>query len=237
MLGRAVSANVSPPPRGRPHRGAALVLPAVVGLEGLARYGRLGSWDGLVHRRCRIETASAPRASTAVTVLGIRSGWEMVRVRQMVPAVLTGEAWPVGAVVTHDLARRVADARPPVGRGASAQAAGRRPIARPATSLRLPLRAADVTAWARANGDLNALHLVPGAAHDAGLAAGREDVVAHGLLLAALSLAAVPAAEGCAIRLTFVAPMAAPVHGVTQVEADLSTGELTGGGTTVLSRR
>lgn len=106
-----------------------------------------------------------------------------------------------------------------------------------ATSLRLPLRADDVTAWARASGDRNALHLVPGAAHDAGLAAGREEIVAHGLLLAALSLAAVPAAEGCAVRLAFVAPMALPAHGVAQVEVDLSTGGLTGVGVTVLSRR
>lgn len=51
----------------------------------------------------------------------------------------------------------------------------------------------DVAAWAGATGDDNPIHLLPGAAAGAGLAVGEDEVAAHGLYLAALSLAVVSA--------------------------------------------
>ena len=77
---------------------------------------------------------------------------------------------------------------------------------------RLRIDAADLSAWARAGADPNIIHLRPGAARAAGLAVGGDEAVAHGLLLAALSLAVVPPrARGVDLR--FTAPVAVPLAG------------------------
>ncbi|WP_249376523.1 MaoC/PaaZ C-terminal domain-containing protein [Actinomyces sp. 217892] len=75
----------------------------------------------------------------------------------------------------------------------------------------LLLTPADVAAWARATGDRNALHLLPGAAARAGLGAGETEIVAHGTLLAALSLAVAPARRA---DLRLVAPAVVPPEGL-----------------------
>ena len=202
-------------------RGSRAILPAVVSLREL----QLGHWHGLLHRRCRLAPARAgfdePRAEADE-----RAGWRLVRARVRVGADDAGSAWPRGADVVHDLTRRLGEAhradahasvrpatpRPPAAGSLTRGSAQGRPRARSARTGRTVLvRARDIAAWADAGGDSNCVHLVPGAARDAGLRAGPDDVVAHGLLLAAVSLALVPP-TGDAIDLRMPAPLLVPAR-------------------------
>lgn len=206
-------------------RGSRTILPAVVSLRELQRTPQFGHWHGLLHRRCRLAPARAgfdePRAEA-----NERSGWRLVRARVRVGADDAGPAWPRGADVVHDLTRRLGEAhradahasvrpatpRPPAAGSLTPGSAQGRPRARSARTGRTVLvRARDIAAWADAGGDSNCVHLVPGAARDAGLRAGPDDVVAHGLLLAAVSLALVPP-TGDAIDLRMPAPLLVPAR-------------------------
>ena len=226
-------------------RASRLVLPALTTLGALRPL--LGPWDGIVHRRCRL-AATGPRVHEGPPALplagrgtadqGLRAdgipvwsapagGWRTLRVRTSSD----------GCEVTHWLARRDGDRPAPT----AVPTAPSTPV--PAeyvlcpephgrTGWSLLLRPADVAGWARATGDRNALHLVAGAGARAGLAVGAADVVAHGTLLAALSLAAVPTA---AADLRFVAPAAVPPRGVrVQVVA---CGDVVSAGGVLLRRR
>ena len=105
------------------------------------------------------------------------------------------------------------------------------------------MSALDIAAWSRVGGDCNRLHLIPGAARTAGLRAGRDDVIAHGLLLAAVSLALIPA-EGAAVDLRMRAPLPVPVNAGShrarpldaRVLVEESTGALIAGGRRILHR-
>lgn len=206
-------------------RGSRAILPAVVSLRELQRTPQLGHWHGLLHRRCRLAPARAgfdePRAEADE-----RAGWRLVRARVRVGADDAGSAWPRGADVVHDLTRRLGEAhradahasarpatpRPPAAGSLTRGSAQGRPRARSTRTGRTVLvRARDIAAWADAGGDSNRVHLVPGAARDAGLRAGPDDVVAHGLLLAAVSLALVPP-TGDAIDLRMPAPLLVPAR-------------------------
>lgn len=213
-------------------QGSRAILPAVVSLRELQRTPQLGHWHGLLHRRCRLAPARAgfdePRAEADE-----RAGWRLVRARVRVGADDAGSAWPRGADVVHDLTRRLGEAhradahasvrptgrrvrpatpRPPAAGSLTRGSAQGRPRARSTRTGRTVLvRARDIAAWADAGGDSNRVHLVPGAARDAGLRAGPDDVVAHGLLLAAVSLALVPP-TGDAIDLRMPAPLLVPAR-------------------------
>ena len=264
--------------------GIQTILPAIVTLRALQEAPGLRPWHGLLHRRCRIcpagGSAESPAIDTAIDAR-TRAGWRLVRARAAVGAGRAGERWPDGAVVVHDLARRLEDgdstaARPlptvqnsagspdlpgsPVRPAPTARASGPgEPTGSggPKVLSRLSngrgngcgngrvvlVSALDIAAWSRAGGDDNRLHLVPGAARAAGLRAGRDDIIAHGLLLAAVSLALVPA-EGAAVDLRMRAPLPVPVtagsHGARPSEARVlveeSTGSLIAGGRRILHR-
>ena len=270
--------------------GVQTILPAVITLRALREAPALGPWHGLLHRRCRIcpagdgaESPVSETASETVIDTRTRAGWRLVRARTAVGAGRAGERWPDGAVVVHDLARRLDD-----GDSASPRAPGPLPAVqnapdspdspgstgapelpghpvRPAPAdarARVPgeptgsrgakgfsngravlVSALDIAAWSRVGGDCNRLHLIPGAARTAGLRAGRDDVIAHGLLLAAVSLALIPA-EGAAVDLRMRAPLPVPVNAGShrarpldaRVLVEESTGALIAGGRCVLQR-
>lgn len=261
--------------------GIQTILPAVITLRALQEVPVLGPWHGLIHRRCRIcpagggaESPVSETASETVIDTRTRAGWRLVRARTAVGAGRAGERWPDGAVVVHDLARRLDDgdsASPrapgplPAVQNAPGSADRSGPRLRPAPAdarARVPgeptgsrgakrfsngravrVSALDVAAWSRAGGDCNRLHLIPGAARTAGLPAGRDDVIAHGLLLAAVSLALVPAGES-AVDLRMRAPLPVPVNAGShrgrppdaRVLVEESTGALIAGGRRILHR-
>ncbi len=262
--------------------GVQTILPAVITLRALQEAPALRPWHGLLHRRCRICPAGDGVAPSTIDTR-TRAGWRLVRARTAVGAGRAGERWPDGAVVVHDLARRLddgdsialhaphplpavqnspdspdspgstgapelpghpvrpapADARarvpgePTGSRGAKGFSNGRAVL----------VSALDIAAWSRVGGDCNRLHLIPGAARTAGLRAGRDDVIAHGLLLAAVSLALIPA-EGAAVDLRMRAPLPVPVNAGShrarpldaRVLVEESTGALIAGGRCVLQR-
>lgn len=195
------------------HRGARAMAPALAALA-LARE-IVDPWDGLIHRRCRI--APAPHSSAHPRPPRLRrtarSGWELIEVTVELSAEVAADgapstpppqAWPV-LQIRHDLARRPLPAPEGADPLSTASAVGAAPTdaTRPAhgshgshnaaSGRRLILTGDDLAAWASATGDDNPIHLVLGAARRAGLAAEEDGVVAHGLLLAALSLGLVPA--------------------------------------------
>ena len=214
--------------------GVEAVLPAVLGLVRARSSLPAGDRDGLVHRRCRIrrrpDGGAPPPLAPRSTV---RAGWELTAVvvhvgRWEVTHWLArhlertggGGAEGVGADggprarVENDGARL----EPSAGRSCGGARAGKDGLRAPdagATAdavARLGIDAADLSAWARAGADPNIIHLRPGAARAAGLAVGGDEAVAHGLLLAALSLAVVPLrARGVDLR--FTAPVAVPLAG------------------------
>ncbi|RAX23267.1 hypothetical protein DRB06_02785 [Actinomyces sp. Z5] len=199
---------------------------------------------GLIHRRCRIAPvgAQAPddrpqEPGAGGTEVGLRrtarGGWELLQGAVVVRDA--GPAWPAGARVTHDLARRTPPTAPPVPTGPHPPGADTdsalRDVDTPGT---LTITAADVRAWADATGDHNPIHLHPGAAHRAGLAVGEQELVAHGLLLGALSLALTPTTG--VVDLRFPGPAALPVDGVARLGVLPASG-LTIAGRTVLVRR
>lgn len=223
--------------------GVEAILPAALGLVRARSSVPAGDRDGLVHRRCRIRrrpdgaVPPAPRCA-------VRAGWELTAV------VVHVGRWEV----THWLARCLeraggaevvgagGDPRaraggdgarlgPSAGRSCGGGRAGKDGLRAPDASAtadavaRLRIDAADLSAWARAGADPNDIHLRPGAARSAGLAVGGDEAVAHGLLLAALSLAIVPLrARGVDLR--FTAPVAVPLAGGPAVVAVTGRGDL-----------
>ena len=225
--------------------GVEAVLPAALGLVRARSSVPAGDRNGLVHRRCRIRrrpdgaVPPAPRCA-------VRAGWELTAVvvhvgRWEVTHWLArhlertggGGAEGVGADggprarVENDGARL----EPSAGRSCGGARAGKDGLRAPdagATAdalARLRIDAADLSAWARAGADPNDIHLRPGAARAAGLAVGGDEAVAHGLLLAALSLAVVPLrARGVDLR--FTAPVAVPLAGGPAMVAVTGRGDL-----------
>ena len=214
--------------------GVEAVLPAALGLVRARSSVPAGDRDGLVHRRCRIrrrpDGGAPPPLAPRSTV---RAGWELTAV------VVHVDRWEVTHWLARHLERtggggaegvgagggpraRVendgARLEPSAGRSCGGARAGKDGLRAPdagATAdalARLRIDAADLSAWARAGADPNIIHLRPGAARAAGLAVGGDEAVAHGLLLAALSLAVVPLrARGVDLR--FTAPVAVPLAG------------------------
>ncbi|SPT53271.1 Uncharacterised protein [Actinomyces bovis] len=195
-------------------------------------------------------------AQATLEVLARRGAWELLRATSQ-------HRTPSGAplLVEHELARpltdqRTQETRPAVGRAAGAAAdgaafsphatggAGRagRAVSSATASAALAanaanmlrVTAADVAAWAQATADSNAIHLQAGRAQALGLAAGEGQVVAHGLLLAAISLAFAPA-HSPSLQLRFTHALAVD-QGGTPVELGPG-GELHSGGLMLLKRR
>lgn len=203
--------------------GVEAILPAVLGLVCARPSLPAGDRDGPVHRRCRIRRrpdGAAPPAPRSTA----RAGWELTVV------VVHVDRWEVTHWLAHRL-ERAGGAELVGGTGAGAERAGaggdlraragkngfRAPGAGASAdadaAARLRIDAADLSAWARASADPGAIHLRPGAARAAGLAVGGDEVVAHGLLLAALSLAVVPPERIRGVDLRFTAPVAVPLAG------------------------
>ena len=226
--------------------GVEAILPAVLGLVRARSSIPAGDRDGLVHRRCRIRRRpdGAPPLAPRSTV---RAGWELTAVvvhvgRWEVTHWLArhlertggGGAEGVGADggprarVENDGARL----EPSAGRSCGGARAGKDGLRAPdagATAdalARLRIDAADLSAWARAGADPNIIHLRPGAARAAGLAVGGDEVVAHGLLLAALSLAVVPPERTRGVDLRFTAPVAVPFAGGSTAVTVTGRGDL-----------
>lgn len=234
---------------------AAAIAPAVEALGLLADGALNAPWDGLVHRRCRIRPAArdaggadavAEPRGRGVSLRSLRSaeraGWWIAR----------AEAEVDGILVIHELARRSAASTPvePT-TGAPLDAApgaadpletGRQAVRAPSdlpaapspvpAAVTVRLTPDRVTAWAEATGDRNALHLRPGAARAAGLPVGADEVVAHGLLLATLSLAVVPRGDG-PVDLRFLVPCTVPRSGCA-LAVDPVTGAVRAGARTLL---
>lgn len=217
--------------------GVGTVLPALASLP------LLDLRPGEIHRRCLLALSDGGPAarSAAVPVVTARTcvergGWELRQV-----GVQVG-----GVEVRHWLAREVGAApasRGPGGRrrdGLAAGTAGADSPGGPRSAGDGPLAsvrvsAASVTAWARASGDDNPIHLQPTAAAQAGLDVGEQEVVAHGLMLAALSAACVAARYPCDLR--FLAPVGVPLGGgAARVDVG-SRGDLWCGGVRVLTRQ
>ncbi|EGF57820.1 MaoC-like protein [Actinomyces sp. oral taxon 170 str. F0386] len=120
--------------------------------------------------------------------------------------------------MTHDLARRTSV------HWAAATGAGK--LTDPGDGFDLPsggrfyrLAYRDIRSWAEATGDRNPIHLLPGGAVEAGLRTGPDDVVAHGLLIAALSLAVVQPSTDRRISLRFIGSVDVPASPRSGVEA------------------
>ncbi|WP_172119799.1 MaoC/PaaZ C-terminal domain-containing protein [Actinomyces faecalis] len=176
--------------------------PALLVLARLRSSGLL-VWDGLVHRRLRVVPADSGSSSDeGVLRLATtrRAGWEMTEVGSLAGGwqVTTWLAWPQAG-------RRAGPAGPGAGASALTGEPGEASFSSGTSEdpeiLVLPQ---DVQAWARASGDDNRLHLVPGAARHQGLSSD-DGVIVHGMLLAALSMVLEPASG--AVDLRFVAPV------------------------------
>lgn len=234
---------------------AAAIAPAVETL-GLLADGSLNvPWDGLVHRRCRIRPAARDAGGADAAAEPQGSGVSLRSVRSAERAgwwIARAEAEVDGVFVIHELARRCAVPAPAAPtRGAPLDAApgvadpietGRPAVREPSdlptapspvpAAVTVRLTPDGVATWAEATGDRNALHLHPGAALDAGLPVGPDEVVAHGLLLAALSLAVAPRGDG-PVDLRFLAPCTVPAAGCV-LDVDPVTGAVRAGGRTLL---
>lgn len=222
--------------------GVEAILPAALGLVRARSSVPAGDQNGLVHRRCRIRrrpdgaVPPAPRCA-------VRAGWELTAV------VVHVGRWEVTHWLARCLERAGGDPRaraggdgarlePSAGRscggvqvGGGEGRAGKDGLRVPDASAtadalaRLRIDAADLSAWARAGADPNDIHLRPGAARAAGLAVGGDEAVAHGLLLAALSLAVVPL-QARGVDLRFTAPVAVPLAGGPAMVAVTGRGDL-----------
>ena len=229
--------------------GVEAVLPAALGLVRARSSVPAGDRNGLVHRRCRIRRrpdGAAPPAPRSTA----RAGWELTAVvvhvgRWEVTHWLArcleraGGAEVVGAGADPRAGGDGARLEPSAGRscggvqvGGGEGRAGKDGLRAPDASAtadalaRLRIDAADLSAWARAGADPNDIHLRPGAARAAGLAVGGDEVVAHGLLLAALSLAVVPLGLARGVDLRFTAPVAVPLAGGPAMVAVTGRGDL-----------
>ena len=220
--------------------GVEAILPAVLGLVRARPSLPAGDRDGPVHRRCRIRRrpdGAAPPAPRSTA----RAGWELTVVvvhvdRWEVTHWLahrlerTGGAGVEGVGADGGPRARVendgARLEPSAGRSCSRVRIGGGGARVGKDGLRAPdasatadvvarprIDAADLSAWARAGADPNIIHLRPGAARAAGLAVGGDEAVAHGLLLAALSLAVVPLGRARGVDLRFTAPVAVSLAG------------------------
>lgn len=215
-------------------RASAAILPAVEALGRLRGEPGLTPWDGLVHRRCLVtpgEDGSAT-AQPGVRITRLkRAGWEITTARTTLRRA-TGNL-----SVTHELARALSS---PAATGPRARAGEAHGGPLTSSDRLLHLGRPQVAAWARASGDDNALHLEPGAAGRAGLAAAGHEVVAHGLMLAALSLALVPPGPTGAYDMRFAAPLPVPGRpggAPVSMVVDTVGGDVRHGGRTVLRRR
>ena len=229
-------------------RGATAILPAVQAMHQIQEWVRdcRGdvAWEGLVHRRCRMspspagaEAIAESAAPDGVTIRQVeRAGWELVQAT--VKVLVMGRRW----CVTHELARRTR----PSQQGAvdhgklTAPGAG---FDTPPDSGFYRLTDADIASWADVSGDRNPIHLLPGRAAEAGLSAGSNEVVAHGLLLGAISLAIVQSSSLRQTSLVFIgsADVPAPECGAEESWAMLAVdpvgGDITQGRRPVLRRQ
>ena len=215
-------------------RASAAILPAVEALGRLRGEPGLTPWDGLVHRRCLV-TPGEDESATAQPGVRItrlkRAGWEITTARTTLRRA-TGNL-----SVTHELARALSS---PAATGPRARAGEAHGGPLTSSDRLLHLGRPQVAAWARASGDDNALHLEPGAAGRAGLAAAGHEVVAHGLMLAALSLALLPPGPTGAYDMRFAAPLPVPGRpggAPVSMVVDTVGGDVRHGGRTVLRRR
>lgn len=228
--------------------GATAVLPAVLALQQLQErvraHGGADSWNGLLHRRClMILSGSGEAASEAFQNSPgpslrriVHAEWELVRA--VVEVRVGGRQWRV----VHELARRASVDRPAMAvRGKLTELGdGFDP---PDDGAFYRLRSDDIAAWAEATGDRNAIHLLPGRAARAGLQVGPDDIVAHGLLVGALSLAVCAPSTRHQTSLRFTGPVEVPIprqDGRGQwasLAVSPGAGDVVQGGRPVLRRR
>lgn len=228
--------------------GATAVLPAVLALQQLQErvraHGGADSWNGLLHRRClMILSGSGEAASEAFQNSPgpslrriVHAEWELIRA--VVEVRVGGRQWRV----VHELARCTPVDRPATAvRGKLTElGAGFDP---PDDGAFYRLGSDDIAAWAEATGDRNAIHLLPGRAARAGLQVGPDDVVAHGLLVGALSLAVCAPSTRHQTSLRFTGPVEVPIprQGGRGQWASLAVspgaGDVVQGGRPVLRRR
>ena len=248
VLATASSGHPGCQARRRARRGATAILPAVQAMHQVQGWVRdcrgEAAWEGLVHRRCRMSVRPAgdgvalgTDAPDGVSIRQVeRAGWELIQAT--VELTVTGQPW----LVVHELARRTL----PPGR----DAAEKRKLTAPETGFDTPsgsvfyrLADTDVAAWAQASGDRNPIHLLPGRAAEAGLSAGSGEVVAHGLLLGAISLALVQSSPLRQTDLVFIGSADVPESGSSAGESwatlavDPASGDITQGRRPVLRRR
>ena len=229
-------------------RGATAILPAVQAMHRIQ--DRLWdcrgetAWEGLVHRRCRMSPsptggAAAPRPAAAegVSIRQIeRAGWEIIQAT--VEAPVEGQYWRV----THELARRTSPPRQNAVDKRKLTALEAR-FDTPSDSVFYRLTDTDVDSWAQASEDRNPIHLLPGRAAAAGLSAGSHEVVAHGLLLGAISLALVQSSPLRQIGLVFIDSADVPVSQCgtgkpwATLTVDPASGDIIQGRRPVLRRR
>ena len=248
VLATASSGHPGCQARRRARRGATAILPAVQALHRIQGWVRdcwgEAAWEGLVHRRCRMSVRPAgdgvalgTDAPDGVSIRQVeRAGWELIQAT--VELTVTGQHWRV----IHELARRTL----PPGR----DAVEKRKLTAPETGFDTPsgsvfyrLADTDVAAWAQASGDRNPIHLLPGRAAEAGLSAGSGEVVAHGLLLGAISLALVQSSPLRQIGLVFIDSADVPVSQCgtgkpwATLTVDPASGDIIQGRRPVLRRR
>ena len=229
-------------------RGATAILPAVHALHRIQSRLRdcrgEAAWEGLVHRRCRMSAsptgggvAPGPAAADGVSIRQVeRAGWELIQATVEAPA--EGQYWRV----THELARRTSPS------GADAVENGT--LTAPGAGFDTPsgcvfyrLTDSDVVSWAQASGDRNPIHLLPGRAAEAGLSVGSGEVVAHGLLLGAISLALVQPSPSRQVGLVFIGSADVPASECGAEESwamlavDPVSGDITQGRRPVLRRQ
>ena len=229
-------------------RGATAILPAVQAMHQVQDWVRdcrgEAAWDGLVHRRCRMNAsptgggvAPGPAAADGVSIRQVeRAGWELLQTTAEV--AVAGWCW----TVTHELARRTLPPRQNTVDKRKLTA----PEARfdtPSDSVFYRLTDTDVDSWAQASEDRNPIHLLPGRAAAAGLSAGSHEVVAHGLLLGAISLALVQSSPLRRIGLVFIDSADVPASECGAEESwamlavDPVSGDITQGRRPVLRRQ
>ena len=232
----------------RARRGATAILPAVQAMHQVQGWVRdcrgEAAWEGLVHRRCRMsvrptgdEVALGTDAPDGVSIRQVeRAGWGLIQAT--VELTVTGQPW----LVVHELARRTL----PPGR----DAIEKRKLTAPESGFDTPsgsvfyrLADTDVAAWAQASGDRNPIHLLPGRAAEAGLSVGSGEVVAHGLLLGAISLALVQPSPSRQVGLVFIGSADVPASECGAKESwamlavDPVSGDITQGRRPVLRRQ
>ena len=228
-------------------RGATAILPAVQAMHQVQGWARdhwgEAAWEGLVHHRCRMSArpesgeAQSLDAPDGVSIRQVeRAGWELIHATAEV--AVTGQRW----TVTHELARRTLSPRQGAVENGKLTAPGAG-FDTPSDCVFYRLTDADVVAWAQAGGDRNPIHLLPGRAAEAGLSAGSGEVVAHGLLLGAISLALVQPSPLRQIDLVFIGSADVPAsecgggESWVTLAVDPVSGDIAQGRRPVLRRR